>query len=325
MLTFSNTCFSPSSFFLTGIPELETTHLWISIPFCSMYIIAILGNFTILFIVKAEQSLHEPMYIFLCMLAVIDLVLSTSTMPKLLSIFWFNTQEINVHACLLQMFFIHSFATIESGIFLAMAYDRYVAICNPLRHKAILTHSIIAKIGLMAVIRGVLYIAPLPLLIKRLTYFRTNVIAHSYCEHMAVVMLACEDITVNNLYGMTIGFLVLIGDSLCIAFSYAMIFRTVFSLSTLEARLKSISTCSSHICAILVFYIPIAVSSLTHRFGWHVAPPIHILLANFYLIIPPVLNPIVYAVRTKEIRRRLYKLLYSNGLVQKQHTLQKPG
>ncbi|XP_062983870.1 olfactory receptor 52M1-like [Elgaria multicarinata webbii] len=309
MPAFYNACVSPSTFSLTGIPQLEAAYAWISIPFCSMYIIAVVGNCTILLIIKTEPSLHEPMYLFLSMLAIIDLVLSSSTMPKLLGIFWFDDKDISFHACLFQMFVIHSFATIESGIFLAMAFDRYVAICSPLRHKAILTHSAVAKIGAAAALRGFLYIAPLPLLVRRFTYYRTNVIAHSYCEHMAVVMLSCEDISVSNVYGMSIGFLVLIADSLCIGLSYVLIFRAVMSLATTEARLKSFSTCTSHICAILAFYIPIAVSSLTHRFGHNVAPPTHILLANFYLIIPPVLNPIVYAARTKEIRKKMAKIL----------------
>ncbi|XP_059580934.1 olfactory receptor 52M1-like [Alligator mississippiensis] len=309
MSPFNGSCFNPATFLLVGIPGLESLHMWISVPFCSMYVIALLGNCTILFIIKTEQSLHEPMYVFLSMLAIIDLVLSTSTIPKLLSIFWFNTWEISFSACLLQMFVIHSFSTIESGIFVAMAFDRYVAICKPLRHKTILTNAIIMAIGLAAVTRGVLYIFPLPLLTTRYACYRTNVIAHSYCEHMAVVMLVCEDITISNLYGLAIGFLVLVMDSLVILLSYFMILRAVLRLASIDARLKTFSTCVSHLCAILAFYTPIVASSMTHRFGRHVSPHIHILLANFYLLVPPMLNPIVYGARTKKIRHRVLKLL----------------
>ncbi|KAJ6664862.1 hypothetical protein lerEdw1_005834 [Lerista edwardsae] len=304
-----NACFSPASFSLTGIPQLEAAHGWLSIPFCALYALAVVGNCTILSVIRAEPGLHQPMYLFLAMLAVIDLVLSSSTMPRLLGIFWFGHRDIGLHACLLQMFIVHSFATVESGIFVAMAFDHYVAICAPLRHKAILTHSAVAKIGLVATLRGFLYICPLPLLVRRFTRYHSNVIAHSYCEHMAVVMLSCEDISVSNIYGMTIGFVVLTLDSLCIGLSYAFIFQAVMRLATVEARLKTFSTCSSHICAILAFYVPIAVSSLTHRFGHSVAPSAHILLANFYLLIPPVLNPVVYAARTTEIWRKFAEIL----------------
>ncbi|XP_008587130.1 PREDICTED: olfactory receptor 52M1-like [Galeopterus variegatus] len=310
MVTYNNACSVPSSFWLVGIPGLESLHIWLSIPFGSMYLVAVVGNVTVLAVVRMERSLHQPMYFFLCMLAVIDLVLSTSTMPKLLAIFWFGACNIGVDACLTQMFFIHCFATVESGIFLAMAFDRYVAICDPLRHTLMLTQAVVGRLGLAALLRGVLYIGPLPLMIYlRLPLYRTQIIAHSYCEHMAVVALACGDTRVNNFYGMGIGFLVLIPDSLAITASYVMIFRAVMGLVTPEARRKSLGTCGSHICAILIFYIPIAVSSLTHRFGHHVAPHIHILLANFYLLIPPILNPVVYAVRTKQIRERLLHIL----------------
>ncbi|XP_010601631.1 olfactory receptor 52M1 [Fukomys damarensis] len=310
MFISNNACSVPSSFWLTGIPGLESMHLWLSIPFGSMYLVALVGNVTILAVVKMEHSLHQPMYFFLCMLAVIDLVLSTSAMPKLLAIFWFGAHNISLDACLAQMFFIHCFATVESGIFLAMAFDRYVAICDPLHHTSVLTHVVVGHLGLAALLRGIVYTGPLPLLIRlRLPLYRTQVITHSYCEHMAVVSLACGDTRVNNLYGMGIGFLVLILDSLAIAASYVMIFRAVLGLTAHDARFKSLSTCGSHICAILVFYIPIAVSSLTHRFGRLVPPHIHILLANFYLLIPPILNPVVYAVRTKQIRKRLLHIL----------------
>uniref|UniRef100_A0A8D1SS63 G-protein coupled receptors family 1 profile domain-containing protein n=1 Tax=Sus scrofa TaxID=9823 RepID=A0A8D1SS63_PIG len=310
MLTFHNVCSEPSSFQLIGIPGLEALHIWLSIPFGSMYLVAVVGNVTILAVVRVERSLHQPMYFFLCMLAVIDLVLSTSTMPKLLGIFWFGAGDIGLDACLAQMFLIHCFATVESGIFLAMAFDRYVAICDPLRHTTVLTHAVVGRLGLAALFRGVLYIGPLPLMIRlRLPLYKARVIAHSYCEHMAVVTLACGDSRVNNTYGLGIGFLVLILDSVAIAASYVMIGRAVMGLTTPEARLKTLGTCGSHICAILIFYVPTAVSSLIHRFGHQVPPPIHTLLANFYLLIPPILNPIVYAVRTKQIRERILHIL----------------
>ncbi|XP_040819965.1 olfactory receptor 52M1-like [Ochotona curzoniae] len=310
MFTSNNACFVPTSLWLTGIPGLESLHIWLSIPIAFMYLVAVVGNVTILAVVKMERSLHQPMYFFLCMLAVIDLVLSTSTMPKLLTIFWFGAHNIGLDACLTQMFFVHCFATVESGIFLAMAFDRYVAICEPLHHTSILNHAVVSHLGLAALLRGILYIGPLPMLIRlRLHRYRTQIIGHSYCEHMAIVSMACGDTRINNLYGMGIGFLVLILDSLGITASYVVIFRAVVGLTTPEARLKTLGTCGSHVCAILIFYIPIAVSSLTHRFGHHVPPHIHILLANFYLLIPPILNPVVYAVRTKQIRKRLLHIL----------------
>uniref|UniRef100_A0A8C0IYB9 Olfactory receptor n=1 Tax=Chelonoidis abingdonii TaxID=106734 RepID=A0A8C0IYB9_CHEAB len=298
---------NPSTFILLGIPGLEAAHIWISIPFCTMYIIAILGNFTILFIKTMELSLHGPMYYFLCMLAVTDLFLPTSILPKTLSIFWFNSREIDFSACLTQMYFLHCFLVIESGILVAMAFDRYVAICHPLRHSTILTNPVVAKIGLAVVLRGGVLVLPYPFLARWRPYCRTNKIPHTHCEHMAVVKLACTDTPVSSYYGLFVLFCVKGLDVFYITMSYTQILRVIFSLPTKDARLKTFGTCSSHLCAILAFYIPHLFSSLMHRFGHNVALHLHVLIANMYLLLSPMLNPIIYGARTEQIWKWLTK------------------
>ncbi|XP_024076486.1 olfactory receptor 52R1-like [Terrapene carolina triunguis] len=304
---------NPSTFLLLGIPGLEAAHVWISIPFCTMYAIAILGNFTILFIVKTEPSLHGPMYYFLCMLAITDLVLTTSTLLKSLSIFWFNSREIDFSACLTQMYFIHSFIEIESGILLAMALDRYMAICDPLRYSAILTNPVVAKIGLAVMLRGCMVILPIPILARQWPYCRSNIIPQLYCGHIAVVNLACVDTRVSSYYGLFVLFCVRGLDVIFIAVSYTQILRAIFRLPTKDSRLKIFGTCSSHLFVILVFYIPGLFSSLTYRFGHNVPAHFHILFDNVYLLMPPMLNPIIYGVRIKEVRSRLLRLLTHEG------------
>ncbi|EMP40918.1 Olfactory receptor 52N4 [Chelonia mydas] len=287
------------------IPGLEMAHVWISILFCTMYIIAILGNVTILFIVKMEPNLHGPMYYFLCMLAISDLVLSTAILPKMLAIFWFISREINFSACLTQMYFIHCFSVMESGILVAMAFDRYVAICNPLRHSTILTNPLVAKIGLAVVLRGGTLILPYPFLARRWPYCRTNIIPHSYCEHIALVKLACADIRVSSYYSLSVAFLVTGLDVFFITVSYIQILRAIFSLPTRDARVKTFVTCGSHIFVILASYTPALFSFLMHRFGHNVALHFHIIIANVYLVVPPMVHPIIYGMRTKEIWDRL--------------------
>ncbi|XP_039377960.1 olfactory receptor 52R1-like [Mauremys reevesii] len=304
---------NPSTFILLGIPGLEVAHVWISIPFCAMYAIAILGNFTILFIVKREPSLHRPMYYFLCMLAVTDLVLSTSILPKMLASFWFNSREINFSACLTQMYFVHCFLVMETGIFVAMAFDRYVAICDPLRYSTTLTNPMVVKIGLTVVLRGGMFVLPYILLARRWPYCRTNIIPHSYCEHIAVVKLACADTRVSSYYGLFVLLSVIGLDVIFIAVSYIQILRAIFNLSTKDARLKTFRTCSSHLGVILAFYIPALFSSLMYRFGHTVPLHFHVLIANVYLLLPPMLNPIIYGVSSKQIRDRLLRLFTHNG------------
>ncbi|KAM7180762.1 olfactory receptor 52R1-like [Macrochelys suwanniensis] len=304
---------NPSTFILLGIPGLEAAHVWISIPFCAMYVIAILGNFTIPFIVKMEQSLHEPMYYFLCMLAVSDLVVSTSILPKMLSIFWFNSREINFNACLTQMYFIACFTVMESGIFVAMGLDRYVAICHPLRHSTILTNPLVAKIGLALVLRSGMVVLPYPFLVRHWPYCRTNIIPEPFCAHISVVKLACADTRISSYYGLFVLVCVMGLDGIFITLSYTQILRAIFSLPTKDARLKTFGTCISHLCAILAFYIPGLFSSLTYRFGQNVPLHFHVLIGNMNLLVPPMLNPIIYGVRTKQIRDRLLRFITHKG------------
>ncbi|KAM7179359.1 olfactory receptor 51E1-like [Macrochelys suwanniensis] len=304
---------NPSTFILMGIPGLEEAHVWISIPFCTMYAITILGNFTVLFIVKTEPSLHGPMYYFLCMLAVIDLVVSTSILPKMLAIFWFNSREIDFSACLTQLYVFHCLSVMESGIFVAMALDRYVAICHPLRHSTILTTPVVAKGGLAVVLRGSMLVLPYPFLLRQWPYCKTNIILQPYCTHMAVAKLACADTRVSSYYGLFVQFWVMSLDVIFIAVSYIQILRAIFCLPTKDARLKTFGTCISHLCAILVFYIPHFFFSLTYRFQQNVPRHFHVLIANVYLLFPPMVNPIIYGVRTKEIWGRLLRLFTQKG------------
>nr|CAI9692065.1 unnamed protein product [Rangifer tarandus platyrhynchus] len=301
---------SPDTFLLMGIPGLEHLHVWIGIPFCSMYVVAVVGNMTILAVVRTEQSLHEPVFLFLCMLSVTDLVLSTSTLPRMLCLFWLGAHDIAFDACLTQMFFIHSFTAMESGFFFSMAVDHYVAICHPLRHPTILTHTLIAKMGASVVLRGgVAFFSPHPILLKQLPYCRTRIIAHTYCEFMAVVKLACLDTGTTKRYSLSMATIIGSCDAILIAISYVFILRSVFRLPSREASFKALGTCGSHVCVILVFYSTAGFSIFTHRFGKNIPAHIHIFIANIYLLVPPFLNPIVYGVRTKKIREHVLRTL----------------
>ncbi|XP_014427097.2 olfactory receptor 52K1-like [Pelodiscus sinensis] len=304
-LTFSG----PSTFILMGIPGLEHAHVWISIPFSVFYIIGLLGNFTVLFVVSKEQTLHKPMYLLLCMLAVTDIGTSTSIVPKALSIFWFKLKGIAVDGCLTQMFFLHSASVMHSAVLVIMAFDRYVAICNPLNYGTILSNARIAKLGLVGLIRAVLFILPMPLLLSRQTFCTNCIIHHSFCDHMAVIKMSNGDTTVNRMYGLVIAIVVNGLDLILIAFSYGLILRAVLSLSSKTAHQKALNTCTAHLCVILTSYTPSLFSSLTHRFGQGIAPHVHIILANLCFLLPPMLNPIIYGVKTKELRDKVRKYM----------------
>ena len=264
----NNISFHPSTFLLIGIPGMEGIHTWISMPFCLIYLTALLGNFSILFIIRTDSNLHKPMYFFLCMLSVADLILSTTAMPKILSIFWFHDREIYFEACLVQVFLIHSLCSMASGFILAMAFDRYVAICNPLRHSIILSHRVIQNLGLAIVFRGVVLFCPQPFMLWWLPYCRTNVIPHTYCEFMALIKLACAETRICRTYSLTAAFLTGGLDFILILCSYVVILYTVFHLPSEAAQLKTLDTCGSHVCLILVAYIYSSIFILPYSQVW---------------------------------------------------------
>ncbi|XP_051496335.1 olfactory receptor 52R1-like [Apus apus] len=310
----NSTTFShPPYFLLVGIPGLEKEQFWVAFPFCIMYTIAVLGNITLLLVIRAERSLHQPMYLFLAMLAFTDLVLSTSTLPKMLGIFWLGHREIGFLPCLAQVFFIHTFTSVESGVLMAMALDRCLAVCRPLRHASLLPAPVVLALGGLVLLRGVLLVAPVCFLLHRLPFCQHQLIPHAYCEHMAVARLACGDTGANAAYGLFVALAVAGTDLALISVSYTMILRVVLSLPSTGARLKAFSTCASHLCLVLAFYVPALFTCFTHRFGQNIPPHVHIIVASLYLLAPPMLNPIVYGLRTKEIWHRVVLLFRRKG------------
>ncbi|XP_074797305.1 olfactory receptor 52E2-like [Natator depressus] len=307
MALFNFTYSDASTFILTGIPDLEAAHIWISIPFFTFYIISLLGNFTLLSVVGKEQTLQKPMYLLLCILALTDIATPTFVVPKALGIFWFDLKGITVAGCLTQMFFLHTVSVMHSAILVTMAFDRYVAICNPLRYATILSNAQIAKLGLAGLIRAVLFILPLPLLLSQQTFCANRIIPHTQCEYIAVVKMVCGDITVFRIYGFVLMFVINGFDLPLIALSYGLIIRAVLRISSNKAHQKALNTCTTHICVMLTYYTPGLFSNLTHHFGQGIPPYVHIILADLYLLIPPMLNPIIYGVKTKELRDKIGK------------------
>ncbi|XP_076968215.1 olfactory receptor 52B4-like [Tamandua tetradactyla] len=310
MTTLNHTGVSHTVFLLLGIPGLEDQHLWISIPFFISYVIALLGNSLLIFIILTKRSLHEPMYLFLCMLAGADVVLSMCAVPQALAIFWFHAGEISLEGCITQVFFLSSTYIFESGILVGMAFDRYIAICYPLRYITILTHTLIGKIGVTVFLRSYGTIFPIIFLLKRLNFCKSNILPNTVCKHIVLAHVSCDDIRINIWYGIFVLLSTLVLDVVLIFISYILILHAILHMPSKDAHRKALNTCGSHVCVIILFFGPGIFSVLTQRFGQHISPHIHVLLANVHILVPPMLNPIIYGIMTKQIRDQVVHVFF---------------
>ncbi|KAF5918604.1 hypothetical protein HPG69_005638 [Diceros bicornis minor] len=232
------------------------------------------------------------------------------TVPWALAILWFWAGEMSLNRCITHFFFSHCTFMSELGILLLMAFDRYIAICYSLRYTTILTHALIGTTGVAIFLRNYCTIFPIIFLLKRLTFCENNVIPHTFCEHTGLAKYACDDIRVNIWYGIFVIVSIVVLDSLLIFVSYVLILHAVFHMTSQDARHKALNTCGSHVCVIILFYGPGIFTTLTQRFGCHIPPHIHIWLANVCFLVPPMLNPIIYGVKTKKIREQVSHMLF---------------
>ncbi|KAM9034084.1 olfactory receptor 56A3 [Sarcophilus harrisii] len=298
-----------SEFFLNCFVRSPSWQCWLSLPLSLLFLLAMGANATLLITIRLEASLHEPMYYLLSLLSLLDIVLCLTVIPKVLLIFWFDLRPISFSACFLQMYIMNCFLAMESCTFLVMAYDRYVAICHPLRYPSIITDQFVAKAAIFIVARNALATVPIPILSARLHYCQYNVIENCICANLSVSKLSCNDVTINRLYQFAGGWTLLGSDLILIFLSYSFILRAVLRLKAKGAAAKALSTCGSHFILILFFSTILLVFVFTHVAKKRISPDVPILLNVLHHVIPAALNPIVYGVRTQEIKQGILKLL----------------
>ncbi|XP_069825430.1 olfactory receptor 51G2-like [Dendropsophus ebraccatus] len=302
----NSSCF-PTTFLLMGLSRQEDIYDWISIVICFMFFVSFTGNGLVLHVIYCDYKLRQPMFLFLSTLAVIDISFSLLTSPSVLSIFLFHHHNILSQVCLLQMFFIHLLSITESSILAAMAYDRFVAICHPLRYTAILTNTLVAKIILVSIIRGT-SLLPAVSSLPFLPYCKGNVLSHSYCLHQDVMKLACDGTnTFNIIFGLAVILCTATVDLIFIVVFYVLIITSVLQVTSKREQYKLFNTCVSHLCAVCLFYTPMVTLSIIHRFDIHASPVFIDFVANSYIFVPQILNPIIYSIRSRQIRESFFR------------------
>ncbi|XP_047548669.1 olfactory receptor 56A3-like [Lutra lutra] len=298
-----------SDFFLNCLVRSPSWNFWLSLFLGFLFLLAMGANGVLLVTIWLEVSLHEPMYYLLSILSLLDIVVCLTVIPKVLAIFWFDLKSISFYACFLQMYIMNCFLAMESCTFMVMAYDRYVAICHPLRYPSVITDQFVAKASVFILARNGILTVPIPILSSRLNYCGRNVIENCICASMSVSKLSCDDITINRLYQFAVGWTLLGSDLILIFLSYSLILRAVLKLKAEGAVAKALSTCGSHFILILFFSTILLVFVLTLVVKKKVSPDVPVLLNVLHHVIFSALNPIVYGVRTQEIKQGIQRLL----------------
>ncbi|XP_076993073.1 putative olfactory receptor 2B3 [Tamandua tetradactyla] len=297
---------SVSEFILLGFSKDSQTNTILFNIFLFIYLSTLFGNGLIFTLICLDSCLHTPMYFFLSVLAMLDMSYVTTTVPQMLVHLLCQKKIISYVGCVAQMYFFLLLGISEGWLFSVMAYDRYVAICHPLRYKVIMSPwlcvAMVAFCGIWGVSCSLVY----TVFTIRLPYCGPNEINHFFCEVPAVLKLACADTSLNDQVDFILGFILLLVPLSFILSSYVLIFVTIFRMHSAKGRFKAFSTCASHITVVTMFCGPAMFMYMNP--GANASPERDKKLALFYNVISAFLNPIIYSLRNKDVKRAFLKV-----------------
>ncbi|XP_028390481.1 olfactory receptor-like protein DTMT [Phyllostomus discolor] len=295
-----------SEFFLQGLPiEPDQQDLFYAL-FLAMYLTTVSGNFLIIILIQLDSHLHTPMYLFLSNLSLSDLCFSSVTIPKMLYNMQSQDPSIPYAGCLVQMYFFLFFADLESFLLVAMAYDRYVAICSPLHYTTIMSPKLCVSLVVLSWVLTTFISLLHTLLMARLSFCADNVIPHFFCDMSALLKLSCSDTQINEMVIIILGGLVVIVPFFLIFSSYTRIVSSILKVPSARGIHKAFSTCGSHLSVVSLFYgtiigLYLCPSSNNSTFKETV-------MAVMYTVVTPMLNPFIYSLRNQDIKGALLRI-----------------
>lgn len=298
---------SHKHFILDGFSELEALRPVLFFPFSIVFIVSLSANSLLLYVIISQRNLHSPMHFLIAGLACVDMSLPLFFIPHMLLSFLFDWKGISLIGCLVQIYFVHLLGSFQSTLLLWMALDRYFAICTPLYYHENMALPRFLKFMIPLVIRNVFMNTVVVTLAGRLLFCSRNIINHCFCEHMALVGLACGSTTINSLVGLIAVFLIPVTDFMLITTSYIVIFSSV--LTSGMSGIKALHTCVTHIMVITISLTIILVAFLSYRIRNDVPAAVRVFFSTMYLFVPSCFNPIIYGIRTTEIRQHILKTL----------------
>ncbi|EHB15798.1 Olfactory receptor 13 [Heterocephalus glaber] len=296
---------SVTEFILLGFLLNPSMQLLLFGLFSLFYAFTLLGNGLILGLICLDSRLHTPMYFFLSHLAIMDIAYACNTVPQML-VNLLNPGPISFAGCMTQTFLFLTFAITECLLLVVMSYDRYVAICHPLRYSAIMSWRVCITLAVTSWTIGFLLSLIHLVLLLPLPFCMSTKVNHFFCEIMAVLKLACADTHINeNIVLAGVGF-VLLGPFSMIVVSYLCILCAIVKIQSGEGKRKAFSTCSSHLCVVGLFYGTAIIMYVAPRYG---NPKEKKYLLLFHSLFNPMLNPLIYSLRNSEVKNTLKRVL----------------
>ncbi|NXL66333.1 OL226 protein, partial [Chordeiles acutipennis] len=295
-------------FILVGFPGKEEIKLLLFFIFFLAYVLTVMENAMIVVLVWTNLQLHKPMYVFLGNLSFLEIWYVSVTVPKVLVSLVTKRQDISFTGCMVQLFFFLALACSECTLLAVMAYDRYVAICNPLHYPIIMNHTLCAHLAIGSWMSGFLISTGKVYFISRQTYCGPNIINHFFCDVSPLLELACTNMLVAELMDFLLALLILLVPLIVIMVSYACIIAAVLGIPSAQGRHKAFSTCASHLLVVTVFYT-------VSLFIYARPQPIdsfssYKLLSVVYTVLTPLINPFIYCLRNHEFRIALRKTMH---------------
>ncbi|XP_027396106.1 olfactory receptor 2A25-like [Bos indicus x Bos taurus] len=298
---------SVTEFILLGFPLNTSMQMLLFGLFSLFYVLTLLGNGVILGLISLDCRLHTPMYFFLSHLAIVDMAYACSTVPQMLVNLLSPAKPISFAGCITQTFLFLSFAHTECLLLVVMSYDRYVAICYPLRYSVIMSWRVCITLAVTSWVFGVLLALVHLVLLLPLPFCGPHQINHFFCEIIAVLKLACADTHINETMVLAGAVSVLVGPFSSIVVSYIHILCAILKIRSGEGRQKAFSTCSSHLCVFGLFYGTAIIMYVGPRYGDSKDGKKYLLL--FHSLFNPMLNPLIYSLRNKEVKAALKRML----------------
>ncbi|XP_004683680.1 PREDICTED: olfactory receptor 2D2-like [Condylura cristata] len=297
-----------TEFLLLGLSDDPYTQQLLFVLFLGIYLVTVLGNLLLMSLVQMDSRLHTPMYFFLCNLSLADLCFSTNIVPQALAHLLSRRKAISFPRCAAQLLLFLIFGCTQCALLAVMSYDRYVAICKPLQYPSIMTWRVCVQLAAGSWASGILVSVVDTTFTLRLPYRGSNRISHFFCEAPALLTLASTDIHTTEMVIFLMGVVILLIPVSLILVSYGHIIVSVIRMKSAAGRLKAFSTCGSHLIVVILFYGSGIVTYMTPKSSKEQEK----LVSVFYAMVTPMLNPLIYSLKNKDVKGALRKVATKN-------------